>query len=152
MEKTFVAIKPDGVKRGLIGEIIKRFEQKSYKIVAMKMINVTDETASKHYEEHYGKPFYPSLIKFITSGPIVAMAIEGNNVIKGVRHIVGATNPDEGDVGTIRADFSSYATTNLVHASDSPESASRELNLYFKEEEYCPNYKIMSEFVLEDLN
>ncbi len=152
MERTFVAIKPDGVKRGLIGEIIKRFEQKSYKIIAMKMLNVTDETAAKHYEEHFGKPFYPSLIKFITSGPIVAMAIEGNNVIKGVRHIVGATNPDEGDVGTIRADFSSYSTTNLVHASDSPESAARELNLYFKEEEYCPNYRIMSEIVIEDLS
>lgn len=151
MEKTFVAIKPDGVKRGLIGEIISRFEKKSYKIVGMKMINVNQETAAKHYEEHLGKPFYPSLIKFITSGPIIAMAIEGNNAIKGVRHIVGATNPDEGDVGTIRADFSSYSQTNLVHASDSPESAQRELNIYFKEEEYCPNYKTMSQIILEDL-
>ena len=151
MEKTFVAIKPDGVKRGLIGKIIKRFEEKSYKIVALKMINVSDELASKHYEEHQGKPFYPQLIKFITSGPIVAMALEGENVIKGVRHIVGATNPDEGDVGTIRADFSSLSTTNLVHASDSENSAKRELNLYFREDEYCSNYKTMFDIVKEEL-
>ena len=151
MERTFVALKPDAVKRGLIGKIIKRFEEKSYKIVALKMLNVSDELAAKHYEEHFGKPFYPSLIKFITSGPVVAMAIEGNNVIKGVRHIVGLTKPDEADVGSIRADYSSNPSYNVVHASDSPESASRELGLYFKEEEYCPNYKTMFELVVEDL-
>ena len=151
MERTFVAIKPDGVKRGLIGEIIQRFEKKSYKITGLKMINVTQEQAAKHYEEHFGKPFYPTLIKFITSGPIVAMAVEGNNVIKGVRHIVGATNPDEADVGSIRADFSSVNTTNLVHASDSVDSAKRELDIYFNENEYCSNYKTMFEIVLESL-
>ncbi len=151
MERTFVAIKPDGVKRGLIGKIIERFENKSYKIVAMKLMNVTPEIAAKHYAEHYGKPFYDKLIKFITMGPIVAMAVEGRNVIQGVRHIVGKTNPDEADVGSIRADFSSYSTTNLVHASDSQESAQRELNLYFKEEEICNNYKNMFEIVLDEL-
>ena len=151
MERTFVAIKPDGVKRGLIGKIVQRFEDKSYKIGAMKLMNVTPEIAAKHYEEHYGKPFYSKLIKFITMGPIVAMAVEGKNAIKGVRHLVGKTNPDEADDGSIRADFSSYSTTNLVHASDSPESAERELNLYFSEKEICNNYKNMFEIVLDEL-
>jgi nucleoside-diphosphate kinase len=151
MERTFVAIKPDGVKRGLIGRILQRFEDKSYKIVGLKMINVTPEIAAKHYEEHYGKPFYEKLIRFITMGPIIAMAIEGKNAIKGVRHLVGKTNPDEADDGSIRADFSSFSATNLVHASDSLESAQRELNLYFKEEEYCANYKNMFELVLDEL-
>ena len=151
MERTFVAIKPDGVKRGLIGKIVQRFEDKSYKIVAMKMMNVTPEIAAKHYEEHFGKPFYNKLITFITMGPIVAMAVEGKNAIKGVRHLVGKTNPDEADDGSIRADFSSYSTTNLVHASDSPESAERELNLYFSEKEICNNYKNMFELVLDEL-
>ncbi len=150
MERTFVAIKPDGVKRGLIGKILTRFEEKSYKIVALKMMNVTDEIAAKHYEEHYGKPFYPELIDFITSGPIVAMIIEGRNVIKGVRHIVGSTRPDEADVGSIRADYSSYSTTNLVHASDSVESAERELHLYFDEKEICENYKTMFEIIIDE--
>ena len=151
MERTFVAIKPDGVKRGLIGKIVQRFEDKSYKIVAMKMMNVTPEIAAKHYKEHFGKPFYNKLITFITMGPIVAMAVEGKNAIKGVRHLVGKTNPDEADDGSIRADFSSYSTTNLVHASDSPESAERELNLYFSEKEICNNYKNMFELVLDEL-
>ena len=150
MERTFVEIKPDGVKRGLIGRIIQRFEDKSYKIVAIKMMNVSAELAAKHYEEHFGKPFYPELIDFITSGPIVAMAVEGNNAIKGVRHIVGSTKPDEADVGSIRADYSSYSTMNLVHASDCPESAKRELGLYFSEEEYCPDYKTMFEIILDN--
>lgn len=151
MERTFVAIKPDGVKRGLIGRILQRFEDKSYKIVALKMMNVTPEIAAKHYEEHYGKDFYEKLIRFITMGPIIAMAVEGKNAIKGVRHLVGKTNPDEADDGSIRADFSSFSATNLVHASDSIESAQRELNLYFKEEEYCANYKNMFELVLDEL-
>jgi nucleoside-diphosphate kinase len=151
MERTFVAIKPDGVKRGLIGKIIQRFEDKSYKIVAMKLLNVTSEIAAKHYEEHFGKPFYDGLIRFITSGPIVAMVLEGNNVIKGVRHIVGATNPDDADVGTIRADFSSYSSTNIVHASDCIESANREITLYFNENEICDNYSTMFELVVEGL-
>ena len=151
MERTFVAIKPDAVKRGLIGKVIQRFEEKSYKIVALKMLNVTDEMAAKHYEEHYGKPFYPSLIKFITSAPVVAMAVEGVNVIQGVRHIVGKTNPDEADVGSIRADFSSLSSMNIIHASDSPESAKRELNIYFSENEYCSNYTTMFEIFKNEL-
>ncbi len=151
MERTFVAIKPDGVKRGLIGKIIQRFEDKSYKIIGLKMINVSPELAAKHYEEHFGKPFYNKLIKFLTMGPVVAMAVEGKNAIKGVRHLVGKTNPDEADDGSIRADYSSYSTTNLIHASDCPESAQRELNLYFNESEFCANYKNMFEIVLDEL-
>ena len=152
MERTFVAIKPDGVKRALIGKIIQRFEEKGYKIAAMKMMNVTDEIAAKHYEEHQGKPFYPELINFITSGPIVAMVIVGNNVIKGVRHIVGSTRPDEADVGSIRADYSPFSTMNIIHASDCPDSAERELHLYFKEEEICENYKTMFEIIFDEHN
>ena len=148
MERTFVAIKPDGVKRGLIGKIIQRFEEKSYKLTAMKMINVTMEQAQKHYEEHLGKPFYDGLIKFITSGPIVAMAFEGNNVILGVRHILGATNPDNADVGSIRADFCTVKEYNVVHASDSPESAEREINLWFNKDEICDNYKTSLEILM----
>ncbi|MBR1617680.1 nucleoside-diphosphate kinase [bacterium] len=151
MERTFVALKPDAIKRGLIGKIIQRFEEKSYKITALKMLNVTDEMAAKHYEEHYGKPFYPNLIRFITSGPIIAMAIEGRNAIKGVRHIVGSTNPDDADVGSIRADFSSLSATNLVHASDCENSAKRELAIYFNEDEYCSNYKTMFEIITNEL-
>ncbi len=151
MERTFVAIKPDGVKRGLIGKILQRFEDKSYKIVAMKLMNVTPEIAAKHYEEHFGKPFYEKLIKFITSGPIVAMVIQGNNAIKGIRHIVGSTNPDDADVGSIRADYSSFSTTNIVHASDSTESAAREIALYFNENEICDNYTNMFELVVNEL-
>lgn len=151
MERTFVAVKPDGVKRGLIGSIIKRFEEKSYKIVGLKMMNVSQETAAAHYAEHNGKPFYQRLINFITSGPIVAMVVEGVNVIHGVRHIVGSTKPDEADVGSIRADYSSYSTYNVIHASDCPESAERELHLYFKEEELCSNYKTMFEIVCDEL-
>jgi len=152
MERTFVAIKPDGVKRGLIGKIIQRFEEKSYKITALKMINVSQEQAAKHYEEHFGKDFYSSLINFITSGPIIAMAVEGRNVIKGVRHIVGATKPDEADDGSIRADFSPLSSMNVIHASDSPESAQREIDIYFKENELCDNYSTMFEMLMNQNN
>jgi len=152
MEKTFVALKPDAVKRNLIGKIIERFELKGYKIIALKMLNVTDEQAKKHYEEHFGKPFYPGLIKFITSGPIVAMVIKGINAIKGVRHIVGATKPDEADDGSIRADFSPLSSMNVIHASDSPESAQREIDIYFKENELCDNYSTMFEMLMNQNN
>ena len=134
-ERTFVAIKPDGVQRGLMGDIIKRFEQKGYKISAMKMIKVTDEQARAHYAEHEGKPFYPRLIKYIQSGPVIAMVVEGVNAVAGVRHLMGATKPDEADVGTIRADFAQEMGYNVVHGSDSVESAQREIKIYFNENE-----------------
>ena len=148
MQRTFIAIKPDGVKRGFIGKILQRFEDKSYKIVALKMLNVTQEQAKKHYAEHEGKAFYPSLIEYITSGPVVAMVLEGENVVAGARHIMGKTNPDEADVGTIRGDFAQAKEYNIVHGSDSVESAKREIAIYFSEDEMCENYKTMLEIVM----
>ena len=148
MERTFVALKPDSVKRGLMGKIISRFEDKGYKIIAMKLTNVSLELAEKHYAEHVGKPFYAPLLEYITSGPVLAMVLEGENAILGVRHIVGKTNPDEADVGSIRADFCNVKEYNAVHASDSPESAKREMGLWFSENEICDNYKTMIEIVM----
>lgn len=147
MERTFTALKPDAVKRGLIAKIIERIENKGYKIIGMKMMNVSLELAKKHYEEHFGKSFYESLINYITSGPVVAMVLEGDNVIAGFRHIVGKTNPDEADVGTIRGDFCTLKEYNSIHASDSIESAEREINLWFKKEELCDNYKTALEIL-----
>ena len=149
-ERTFVAIKPDGVKRGLIGKVIERFEQKGFKIVAMKLLQVTPELAAQHYEEHKGKSFYNRLIYYITSAPIVAMVIEGYNAVESVRHIVGATNPLNADVGTIRADFAQIMEYNVIHASDSLSSAEREINIYFKPEEIYDNWQSMSEIIAYD--
>ena len=149
-ERTFVAIKPDGVKRGLIGKVIQRFEDKGFKIVAMKLLQVTPELAAKHYEEHQGKPFYNRLIYYITSAPVVAMVIEGYNAVESVRHIVGATSPMKADVGTIRADFTQIMEYNVVHASDSLASAEREIGIYFKPEEIYDNWQSMSEIIAYD--
>ena len=150
MERTFIAVKPDGVKRGLIGNIIERFERKGYKIIAMKMLQPTREIAEKHYAEHVGKPFYERLIWYITSGPIVAMVIEGENVVQGARHIMGATRPDEADVGTIRADFAQKMEYNVVHGSDSVENAEREIGIYFTPDEICRDWKTTLDIIMED--
>ncbi len=152
IERTFVALKPDAVQRGLIGKIISRFEEKGFKIIAMKMLEVSDEQAAAHYAEHVGKPFYNGLIKFITSAPIVAMVVEGIDAVEEVRHILGATNPSKADVGSIRADFSPIMQCNCVHASDSVASAEREMAIYFDvEKELCTNWKTMMEVVLDGL-
>lgn len=151
MERTFVAIKPDGVKRGLIGELISRFERKGYKLIGIKLLIPTVEQVEEHYKEHVGKPFYPGLLKYLTSGPIVAMAVEGVNVIHGVRQIVGATNPDNADVGTIRADYAQIMRQNIIHASDSVESGNREINVWFKENEIFDNWKTVSQMLIEEL-
>lgn len=150
-ERTFVAVKPDGVKRGLTGEIIRRFEAKGLKVVALKMLNVTTEMAEQHYAEHKGKSFYDRLIRYIQSGPVVAMVLEGYNAVAAARHLMGKTNPNEADVGTIRADFAQVMEYNVVHGSDSVESAEREIAIYFKPEEICENFKNISELVIEDL-
>lgn len=150
MERTFIAVKPDGVKRGLVGNIIERFERKGYKIIAMKMLQPTLEIAAKHYAEHVGKPFYNRLINYITSGPIVAMVVEGDNVVKGARHIMGSTKPDEAEVGTIRADYAQTMEYNVVHGSDSVESAEREIAIYFKPEEICRDWKTTLDLIMED--
>lgn len=148
MERTFTALKPDAVKRGLMGKIIERIENKGYKIVAMKMLNVGMELAQKHYAEHEGKPFYNRLINYITSGPVVAMVLEGDNVIAGFRHMVGKTSPDEADMGSLRADFCVVKEYNAIHASDCQESAQREISLWFDESEICDNYKTALEILM----
>lgn len=135
MERTFVMVKPDGVQRGLVGEIISRLEKKGLKIVAMKMLRIPKEAAEKHYEEHKTKPFFSSLISYITSGPVVAMVVEGRNAIKVVRKLVGATNPSDAEPGTIRGDFGLDVGRNVVHASDSLRSAEREIGIFFKPDE-----------------
>jgi len=135
MEKTFVMIKPDGVQRGLVGEILQRFERKGFKIKGLKLLQVTEELAAKHYEEHIGKPFYPELVEYITSGPVVTMVLEGNSVISEVRKINGATNPLEAQPGTIRGDYAQDISMNIIHGSDSPDSAQREIAIYFSEDE-----------------
>ncbi|RZN61897.1 nucleoside-diphosphate kinase [Methanonatronarchaeum sp. AMET6-2] len=134
--KTFLAVKPDGVERGLIGEVIKRVEDKGLKVTALKMIWLDREQAEKHYEEHKDKDFFNELIDYITSKPIVAMAIEGPNAVPTVRKLIGATNPAEAAPGTIRGDYGLEIDENIVHAADSPESAERELDLYFQEDEF----------------
>ena len=151
-ERTFVAIKPDGVQRGLVGEVLKRFELKGYKVTALKMLTVSDEQAKAHYAEHEGKPFYPRLIRYIQSGPIVAMVVEGYNAVAGVRHLMGATDPDKAEVGTIRADYAQVMEYNVVHGSDSVESAEREIKIYFNEDEIFAERKCMSELVTEYLD
>ncbi|MCS7130026.1 MAG: nucleoside-diphosphate kinase [Archaeoglobaceae archaeon] len=135
LEKTFVMVKPDGVQRGLIGEIISRLERKGFKIVALKMLKISRELAENHYAEHKAKPFFSSLISYITSAPVVAMVVEGNNAVKVVRKLVGATNPAEAEPGTIRGDFGLDLGRNVVHASDSIASAEREIRLFFEEKE-----------------
>ncbi len=135
MEKTFVCVKPDGVQRALIGEIVKRFEQRGLTLAAAKFLAVPRELAEKHYAEHVGKPFYNGLVNYITSGPVFAMVWEGEEAIKAVRQTVGATKPIEAAPGTIRHDFASKMDRNLIHASDSPESAEREISIWFKPEE-----------------
>ncbi|HBQ26987.1 MAG TPA: nucleoside-diphosphate kinase [Syntrophomonas sp.] len=135
MNRTFAMVKPDGVEKGLVGEIISRFEKKGLKIVALKIIKITPELAEKHYSEHKGKPFFADLVNFITSGPVAAMVLEGENVIPTVRTMMGATNPQDAAPGTIRGDYALTIDENIIHGSDSPESAMREIGIFFKEEE-----------------
>ncbi|WP_129598001.1 nucleoside-diphosphate kinase [Anaerophilus nitritogenes] len=131
MEKTLVIIKPDGVKRGLMGEIIKRYERKGLKIIDSKMVQADREILQKHYEEHKGKDFYEELITYMMSGKIVVMILEGENAIQIVRKIHGKTNPLDAELGTIRGDFANSTTQNIVHASDSKESSEREMFIWF---------------------
>ena len=131
MEKTFVIVKPDAVQRGLIGQIITRFERRGLKIVAIKMIQVDEKLARQHYAVHEGKPFFDGLIQYITSAPVVAMVLEGTGAIALVRNTVGATRPVEAAPGTIRGDFGIEVGRNLVHASDGPDTAASEIQLWF---------------------
>jgi len=131
MERTLILVKPDAFARGLTGEIIRRFEDKGLKITAMRHMQVTEDLAKQHYAEHDGKPFFGELVEFITSGPIVAMVLEGESAIKAARQVIGATNPLEATTGSIRGDFAIAVGQNMVHGSDSPESGEREAKLFF---------------------
>ena len=133
METTLVLLKPDAVQRGLVGTITTRLESTGLKIVGMKLMHVPNDLAERHYAEHVGKPFFQGLVSFITSGPIVAMALEGDGAISIVRKTMGATNPVDSAPGSIRGDYATDIGRNLVHGSDSPESAARELALFFDE-------------------
>ncbi|XP_077057234.1 NME/NM23 nucleoside diphosphate kinase 2a isoform X1 [Siphateles boraxobius] len=134
-ERTFIAIKPDGVQRGLIGEIIKRFEQKGFKLVAMKLIQADEDLLRQHYGDLKDRPFFPGLVSYMSSGPVVAMVWEGFNVIKTGRVMLGETNPIDSKPGTIRGDFCVQVVRNIIHGSDSVESANAEINLWFKPDE-----------------
>jgi nucleoside-diphosphate kinase len=130
-QQTFVMVKPDGVRRGLIGEVIRRIEAKGYAIREMKFFTIDKGLAEEHYGEHRERPFFGELVEFIISGPVVAMVVEGTDAVPGMRQIMGATNPLEATTGSIRGDFATAIGENIVHGSDSPESAEREIKLFF---------------------
>ena len=135
MERTFLAIKPDGVQRKLVGEIIRRFETKGFTLVGLKLMNVSRELAETHYGVHKERPFFPGLVEFITSGPIVAMVWQGEGVVASARKIIGATNPLTAEPGTLRGDFGVSIGRNIIHGSDAIETAQSEISLWFKDEE-----------------
>ncbi|MEN9222755.1 MAG: nucleoside-diphosphate kinase [Thermostichus sp. BF3_bins_97] len=135
MERTFIAIKPDGVQRGLVGPIIQRLESRGYQLVGMKLLQVSQELAETHYAEHKERPFFPGLVKFITSGPVVAMVWEGKGVVAAARKLIGKTNPLDSEPGTIRGDFGIDIGRNIIHGSDGVETAQREIALWFGESE-----------------
>jgi nucleoside-diphosphate kinase len=147
MEKTFLMVKPDGVQRQLIGEIVARFERKGFQLVGAKLMQVSKELAEKHYGEHKDKPFFGELVDFITSGPVFAMVWQGENVIATARQMMGSTNPKDAAPGTIRGDFGLTVGKNVIHGSDSLESAEREINLFFKPEELLEYNKLMNEWI-----
>ncbi|MGA8943843.1 MAG: nucleoside-diphosphate kinase [Thermoactinomyces sp.] len=135
MEKTFIMVKPDGVQRGLIGDVVSRFEKKGYQLIGAKLMTVSRELAEQHYAEHKEKPFFDELVDFITSGPVFAMVWQGENIIATARQMMGKTNPSDALPGTIRGDYGVNVSMNIVHGSDSPESAEREIALWFEESE-----------------
>lgn len=149
MERTYLMIKPDGVQRGLCGEIVSRFEKKGLKLIAMKLIHISKATAENHYGEHKGKKFFDSLISYITSGPVLAMVWEGENAVAVCRTIMGKTNPQESAPGTIRGDFGMVTGVNLIHGSDSPESAAREISIFFKPEDLMTYTRTMDKWIYE---
>ncbi|MEM4257735.1 MAG: nucleoside-diphosphate kinase [Candidatus Thermoplasmatota archaeon] len=148
-ERTFVMIKPDGVQRGFIGDIISRFEKKGLKIVALKLVSVDKKLAEKHYGVHKGKPFFEPTVRYITSSPVVAMVLEGINVIETVRSMMGKTDPQQAPLGTIRGDYGQFIGRNIIHGSDSKETATFEINLWFKPEEIAQYTKIDESWLTE---
>ena len=142
IQKSFVMMKPDAVSRRLMGKILSRFEEKGLQVIAVKLMQIDEDLAKTHYGEHAEKPFFEDLVTYITSSPSLAMVIKGEDAISTIRKMVGATNPLEADLGTIRGDFAMDTGRNIIHASDSPESAEREINLFFNEDEIC-DYSIV---------
>ena len=128
-------LKSDGLKRGLLGEVLSRIEKKGYKLLALKIQNLTKDQLDKHYYEHLDRPYFPSLVEYLTSGPVVHMVIGGDNVISGIRKLNGATDPEKAEMGSVRGDLAINMTKNLIHASDSLENAEREIGLYFSDDE-----------------
>ena len=149
MERTLVLVKPDGVQRGLVGKIIGRLENKGFRLVALKLMSVSRKLAEEHYGEHVDKPFFGDLVRFIISSPIVAMAIEGENAVQVVRTTMGLTNPQDAAPGTIRGDFGLTIGMNLIHGSDSGESAARELDLFFESSEILEYSKDIERWIIE---
>ncbi len=141
MEKTYVMLKPDAVQRNLAGEIISRFEKRGLKLVAIKILKIDNDLAGRHYAEHEGKPFFQSLVDFITSGPVFAMVWEGENAVQVARKMMGSTDPQKAEPGTIRGDYALFTGNNIVHGSDSLESAAREIDLFFSPNEVI-SYKM----------
>ncbi len=149
MDRTLVLLKPDAVQRALAGEIINRLERRGLKLAAMKMLHVTQELAHRHYEDHVGKPFFDGLVKFITSSPIVAIVVEGENAVEVVRNTMGATSPSDAAPGTIRGDLALTIGANLIHGSDSAESAKREIGLFFSPEEIIDYSRDVDSWIIE---
>ncbi|WP_031516498.1 nucleoside-diphosphate kinase [Desulfofalx alkaliphila] len=149
MERTFLMIKPDGVQRALAGEIISRFEKKGYKLVGLKLMQISRELAESHYGEHKGKPFFEPLVQYITSAPVVAMVWEGKEIISTAREMMGATNPLKAAPGTIRGSYGVDVGRNIIHGSDSPESAKREIALFFKPEELLDYDRALEPWIYE---
>lgn len=147
MEKTFLMVKPDGVQRNLIGEIVARFERKGFQLCGAKLMHISRELAENHYAEHKERPFFGELVDFITSGPVFAMVWQGNDVIATARKMMGATNPKEADTGTIRGDYGIEVGMNIIHGSDSPESAEREINLFFNSDEILDYDKTINKWI-----
>jgi len=147
--QTLIIIKPDGVQRGLVGKLLMRFEDRGIKITALKMMHLHKKLAEEHYGEHKGKSFYNPLVNYITSSPVVVGVLEGNNIVSVVRKMCGATNPEESKTGTIRGDFGMQTGRNIIHASDSLESAEREIALFFTEEELHEYKRIDEDWVYE---
>ncbi|MEY2192276.1 nucleoside-diphosphate kinase [Neobacillus sp. BF23-41] len=147
MEKTFLMVKPDGVQRNLIGEIVSRFERKGFQLVGAKLMSIPNELAEEHYGEHKERPFFGELVDFITSGPVFAMVWQGENVIATARQMMGATNPKDAATGTIRGDFGLTVGKNVIHGSDSLASAEREIGLFFKDSGVVEYNKLVNEWI-----
>jgi nucleoside-diphosphate kinase len=135
IERTFVMLKPDAIQRGLMGEIVERLEARGFKPVAMKLMHIPKELAERHYAEHKGKSLFPTLVEYITSGPVLCMVWDGENIIMALRSMMGKTNPQDAAPGTIRGDLAQHTGRNIIHGSDSPESAKREIGLFFNDYE-----------------